>query len=59
MPFECSAVEGRALLVILCIDGCSCFHERATDFSMPFECSEVEGRGLLAIPDINILSARH
>jgi hypothetical protein len=57
-------MEGRVLLVILCIDGCACFHEHSTDFSMPKLCSEVEGRVLMdsplhAIPDINIRSSRH
>jgi hypothetical protein len=40
-------MEGCALLVVFCINHCSCFHEHATDFSMSLLRSEMEGRGLL------------
>jgi hypothetical protein len=46
MPFECGALEGRALMGSLCLDRCACFHENATNFSMPKLCSDMEGREL-------------
>jgi hypothetical protein len=52
-------MKGCALLVIPCIDRCSCFHQYAADFRMPVLCSEVEGRALLVIPCIDRCSCFH
>jgi hypothetical protein len=40
-------MEGHELTDILCPDRCSCFDERATDFSMPSLRSHMEGRTLM------------
>jgi hypothetical protein len=57
-----SEMEGRALLVIPCIDHSSCVYEHAARFlslgilimaSRTLLCSEMEGRALLRIPCFN------
>jgi hypothetical protein len=42
-------MKGCALLVIPCIDRCSCFHQYATDLDMPICCSVMQGRVLKGI----------